>query len=71
MSAEDNEVDERRRERETLRPRLEVDAAERATDGVPRECLQAEQPARICGLNTERDDIRQLGHVSPILFSSK
>ncbi len=40
-SAEDEGVDERRRERETLRPRLEVDAADRATDGVPRECLQA------------------------------
>ncbi len=37
-------VDELWRKRAALHPRLEVDAAESVTDGVPCECLQSAQP---------------------------
>ena len=64
MSAVDDLVDERRREREALGPRLEVNVAERATDGVPRESLQAEQPVRVAGVIEQRSDILHVVSVS-------
>ena len=45
--AEDNEVDENRRQREALSARLEADAADRVTDRVPCEAAQRQRRRRL------------------------